>query len=88
DTLMQDESLRASLNQHMEKAAISVAPEFSAFLIRHISDTVKSWDAGDMSHQVELNIGKELQYIRISGTLVGATIGLILYLLSLLPLVM
>lgn len=41
-----------------------------------------------MSHQVELNIGKELQYIRISGTLVGATIGLILYLLSLLPLVL
>lgn len=88
DTLMQDESLRASLNQHMEEAASSVAPEFSAFLSRHISDTVKSWDAEEMSHQVELNIGKELQYIRISGTLVGATIGLILYLLSLLPLVL
>lgn len=85
ETLMQDEPLRNSLNQHMEEAASSVAPEFSAFLSRHISDTVKSWDAKDMSHQVELNIGKDLQRIRINGTLVGGVIGLILYLLSLVP---
>ncbi|MTD27818.1 DUF445 domain-containing protein [Erwinia sorbitola] len=85
ETLMQDEPLRNSLNQHMEEAASNVAPEFSAFLSRHISDTVKSWDAKDMSHQVELNIGKDLQRIRINGTLVGGVIGLILYLLSLLP---
>lgn len=85
ETLMQDEPLRNSLNQHMEEAASNVAPEFSAFLSRHISDTVKSWDAKDMSHQVELNIGKDLQRIRINGTLVGGVIGLILYLLSLVP---
>ncbi|MEI2604930.1 DUF445 family protein [Erwinia aphidicola] len=88
ETLMQDSALRSSLNQHMEDAASSVAPEFSAFLSRHISDTVKSWDAKDMSHQVELNIGSDLQRIRINGTLVGGVIGLILYLLSLLPLVL
>ena len=41
-----------------------------------------------MSHQVELNIGSDLQRIRINGTLVGGVIGLILYLLSLLPLVL
>lgn len=85
ETLKQDANLRASLNQHMEDAATSAAPAFSAFLSRHISDTVKSWDAGEMSHQVELNIGKDLQRIRINGTLVGGVIGLILYLLSLLP---
>lgn len=85
ETLLQDDALRSSLNQHMEEAASSVAPEFSAFLSRHISDTVKSWDARDMSHQVELNIGRDLQRIRINGTLVGGVIGLILYLLSLLP---
>lgn len=85
ETLMQDANLRASLNQHMEDAATSAAPEFSAFLSRHISDTVKSWDAKDMSHQVELNIGKDLQRIRINGTVVGGVIGLILWLLTLLP---
>ncbi|WP_407200215.1 DUF445 family protein [Enterobacter bugandensis] len=50
-----------------------------------ISDTVKSWDAKDMSRQIELNIGKDLQFIRVNGTLVGGTIGLILFLLSQVP---
>lgn len=85
ETLVNDSALRASLNQHMEQAASSVAPEFANFLTRHISDTVKGWDARDMSRQIELNIGKDLQFIRINGTLVGGTIGLILYLLSQLP---
>ncbi len=58
-----------------------MAPEFAAFLTRHISDTVKSWDARDMSRQIELNIGKDLQFIRINGTRWG-TIGLLLWLLS------
>lgn len=85
ETLIADDALRASLNGHLEQAAHRVAPEFSAFLTRHISDTVKSWDAQDMSRQIELNIGKDLQFIRVNGTLVGGCIGLILYLLSQLP---
>jgi len=85
ETLAADDALRSSMNQHLEDAARSVAPEFAAFLTRHISDTVKSWDARDMSHQIELNIGRDLQFIRINGTLVGGTIGLVLYLLSQLP---
>ena len=85
ETLLADEALRSSMNQHLEDAARSVAPEFAAFLTRHISDTVKSWDARDMSQQIELNIGRDLQFIRINGALVGGTIGLLLYLLSQLP---
>ncbi len=85
DTLSADASLQASLNEHLEQAAQRLAPDFAAFLTRHISDTVKSWDAREMSRQIELNIGKDLQFIRINGTLVGGTIGLILFLLSQLP---
>lgn len=85
NALAQDEKLRLSLNQQMESIAEKVAPEFAEFLTRHISDTVKGWDARDMSRQIELNIGKDLQFIRINGTLVGAFIGLVLYLLSQLP---
>ncbi|WP_117141380.1 DUF445 family protein, partial [Klebsiella pneumoniae] len=73
ETLLRDDALRESLNEHLEQAAHRVAPEFAAFLTRHISDTVKSWDARDMSRQIELNIGKDLQFIRINGTLVGGT---------------
>ncbi len=85
ETLTGDSALRASLNEHLEQAARKVAPEFAAFLTKHISDTVKSWDARDMSQQIELNIGKDLQFIRINGTLVGGSIGLVLYLLTQIP---
>jgi uncharacterized membrane-anchored protein YjiN (DUF445 family) len=77
--LAHDAALRQSLNDHLEEAARGMAPDFARFLTRHISDTVKNWDAREMSRQIELNIGKDLQYIRINGTLVGGFIGLLLY---------
>ena len=42
ETLLHDEALRESLNEHLEQAAHRVAPEFATFLTRHISDTVKA----------------------------------------------
>lgn len=81
-TLAEDASLRQSLNQHMEEAAKKMAPDFAQFLTAHIRDTVKGWDSKEMSHQIELNIGKDLQYIRINGTIVGGCIGCLLYLIS------
>ncbi|TCW85548.1 DUF445 domain-containing protein [Burkholderia sp. SRS-46] len=83
--LAQSPALRASLNEHVEKAVHEMAPDFADFLMRHIRDTVRNWDAREMSRQIELNIGKDLQYIRINGTLVGGLIGLGLYLVSLAP---
>jgi len=81
-TLSEDAGLRYSLNQHMEDAAKKMAPDFARFLTTHIKDTVKSWDSKEMSHQIELNIGKDLQYIRINGTIVGGCIGCLLYVIS------
>ena len=81
-TLAEDAHLRASLNAHLEAAARSAAPGFAEFLTRHISDTVRNWDSQEMSQQIELNIGKDLQFIRINGTIVGGLIGVVLYLVS------
>ncbi|MEW7848365.1 DUF445 family protein [Massilia aurea] len=83
--LGEDALLRQSLQENLEAAARGVAPEFAGYLTRHIADTVKQWDDREMSAQIELNIGKDLQYIRINGTIVGGMIGVILYLLSHLP---
>jgi uncharacterized membrane-anchored protein YjiN (DUF445 family) len=83
-----DEQLRASLNEHLEQASRAAAPELAGFLTRHIADTVKNWDSREMSEQIELNIGKDLQFIRINGTVVGGMIGVLLYLLSYLPLLL
>ncbi len=84
ETLIADDALRASLNGHLEQAAHRVAR------IRRLPDAPhqryrKGWDARDMSQQIELNIGKDLQFIRVNGTLVGGAIGLVLYLLSQIP---
>jgi uncharacterized membrane-anchored protein YjiN (DUF445 family) len=81
-TLAEDPDLRASLNENLELAARGAAPEVAGFLTSHIADTVKNWDSREMSAQIELNIGKDLQYIRINGTVVGGLIGVALYLLS------
>jgi len=78
----QDAELRNSLNQHIESFAATAAPQFADFLTSHISDTVRKWDVKDMSRQIELSIGPDLQYIRISGTVVGCCIGIFLFLVS------
>jgi uncharacterized membrane-anchored protein YjiN (DUF445 family) len=79
EELLGHPEMRKSLNEHLAGIAMTVTPAFSRFLTTHISDTVKSWDEKDMSRQIELNIGKDLQYIRVNGTLVGGLIGLLLY---------
>jgi len=84
-TLAEDPQLRQSLNENLERAPRAAAPKFAVFLPRHIADTVKNWDSAEMSEQIELNIGKDLQFIRINGTIVGGLIGVTLYLLSSLP---
>jgi len=81
-TLADDPAFRQSVNQHLEQAAKNMAPDFADFLTRHISDTVKNWNSQEMAQQIELNIGKDLQWIRINGTIVGGLIGLLLYLIS------
>ena len=80
--LAEDQELRTSINEHMQALASGAAPQFADFLTGHISDTVRKWDAQDMSRQIELSIGPDLQYIRISGTAVGCVIGILLFLVS------
>ena len=44
-----------------------------------IANSVKSWDKKEISNKLELEIGKDLQFIRINGTVVGGLVGLIIY---------
>lgn len=80
--LAHDVGLRDSMNARLERWAEALAPEVSAFIAKHIQDTVQRWDAKALSDLVEQHIGKDLQFIRINGTLVGALLGLLLFLLS------
>jgi uncharacterized membrane-anchored protein YjiN (DUF445 family) len=44
-----------------------------------ITDVVKGWDARELTEKIELEMGRDLQYIRINGTLVGGLVGLLLH---------
>ena len=81
-SLGQDAALRQALNTRLEGWVRGLAPEVSQFVAQHIQDTVQRWDGADMSALIELNIGKDLQYIRINGTVVGGLIGLVLFAVS------
>ena len=84
EQLTRDPQLRQALRVQLEQAAIRLAPDFAEFLTRHVRDTVRAWDGREMAEQIELNIGKDLQAIRVNGTIVGGVIGLALHLLTLL----
>ena len=51
------------------------APEITAI----ISDTVERWDAAEASDKIEVLVGKDLQFIRMNGTIVGSLAGLLIY---------
>ena len=44
-----------------------------------ITDTVEAWDAEETSRKIEIQVGRDLQFIRINGTVVGALAGLLIY---------
>ncbi len=79
ESLAGDAALRQSFNQRLERWVEGLAPDVSAFIAQHIEDTVRRWGVEDMTALIELNIGKDLQYIRINGTVVGGLIGLVLF---------
>lgn len=81
-SLAGDPALRESLNARLERWVQGLAPDVSQFISQHIEDTVQRWDAREMSDLIELQVGKDLQYIRINGTVVGGLIGLVLFGLS------
>ena len=81
-SLAQDAPLRQALNARLQDWVRGLAPDVSQFVAQHIQDTVQRWDAQELADLVELNIGKDLHYIRINGTLVGGLIGLVLFIVS------
>ncbi|HTJ95015.1 MAG TPA: DUF445 domain-containing protein [Pararobbsia sp.] len=81
-TLADDPALRASINTHMHEAMRGLAPELSQSIARHISNTVRQWDDRTLVRDVELSVGRDLQFIRVNGTIVGGAVGVLIHALS------
>jgi uncharacterized membrane-anchored protein YjiN (DUF445 family) len=79
--LASDADMRRRVNRTVEPMALEVIP-WRAGLGHFIIEVVRQWDAGSFTNRLELVVGRDLQYIRMTGTLVGGLIGCLLYLLS------
>jgi uncharacterized membrane-anchored protein YjiN (DUF445 family) len=82
ETLRTDEALLGKVNEWAEKAVLTAAEEYRHEVAHLISTTVAQWDPDETSRKIELQVGRDLQFIRINGTLVGGLVGLVLYSLS------
>jgi uncharacterized membrane-anchored protein YjiN (DUF445 family) len=77
--LVEDATLREKVDTWLEGAAAYVAHNYPDEITRLITDTVDRWDAKETSRKIELQVGRDLQFIRINGTVVGALAGLLIY---------
>lgn len=77
--LKEDAIMVDKINNFIKNDLLSVLLNNKKVIGDLISSTVKSWDGKEVSEKLELEIGKDLQYIRINGTLVGGFIGLVIY---------
>jgi uncharacterized membrane-anchored protein YjiN (DUF445 family) len=77
--LGRDPGLREAINQHILGGAEKLALRLRGGVTDYIAQTVKAWDERHLVEQLELSVGRDLQYIRFNGTLVGGLIGLMLH---------
>lgn len=76
--LTEDES-RAAFNARLTPLIIHLAERHGADVARLISETVASWDPATVVEKIEAGVGRDLQYIRLNGTLIGGLIGVALH---------
>lgn len=79
DGALEDEALLAKLDGWIVAAILRVVEQHRHEVGSLIANTVSSWDPEETSHRLELVVGRDLQFVRINGTLVGGLVGLVLY---------
>uniref|UniRef100_J1S3K9 DUF445 domain-containing protein n=2 Tax=Streptomyces auratus AGR0001 TaxID=1160718 RepID=J1S3K9_9ACTN len=80
--LAAEERLQGKVDGWLENAAVYVVTTYQSEITALITDTVAGWDAEHTSKKIEAHIGRDLQFIRINGTVVGALAGLTIYAVS------
>jgi uncharacterized membrane-anchored protein YjiN (DUF445 family) len=75
----EDESLHARLTAYAREAILDMVPALRHELGLLIADTVLRWDTATVTWKIELEVGRDLQFVRINGTLIGGLVGLVLH---------
>jgi uncharacterized membrane-anchored protein YjiN (DUF445 family) len=81
-TLEKDARIRAAINQFARRAIVGMAASYGGSIVKLVSETVRGWDAQTVTNRLEAAVGRDLQYIRINGTLVGGLVGLLLHVID------
>ena len=79
ESLRDDAELRDKVDGWIIRGAQHLVTQYGSEATTIITDTIERWDADEASRRIELHVGRDLQFIRINGTVVGALAGLVIY---------
>tara|TARA_R110000782_G_scaffold78293_3_gene155985 strand:- start:187405 stop:188673 length:1269 start_codon:yes stop_codon:yes gene_type:complete len=74
-----DPVLRAVINRFARRAVVGLTASYGDGIVKLVSETVRGWDTQTLTDRLEQTVGRDLQYIRINGTLVGGLVGLAIH---------
>ena len=80
--LKRDPRLQVQINRFARRAAVGVATRHGGQIVQLVSETVRRWDARTVTDRIESAVGRDLQFIRINGTLVGGLVGMTIHFLD------
>jgi uncharacterized membrane-anchored protein YjiN (DUF445 family) len=84
ERLLTDAAFRARLDGLAADAAVFVVERYGAELTTVITHTIERWDGKEAARRIELHVGRDLQFIRINGTIVGGLVGVLIHLATVL----
>jgi uncharacterized membrane-anchored protein YjiN (DUF445 family) len=79
DRLVSDQALQRRLDSYAEDGTAHLVTSYRDEVVTVISETVQRWDGEEASRRIELHVGRDLQFIRINGTVVGGLVGLVIH---------
>jgi uncharacterized membrane-anchored protein YjiN (DUF445 family) len=77
--LQHDARLQLLVNRFARRTLVGVATRYGGNIVRLVSETVRRWDARTVADRIEGAVGRDLQFIRINGTLVGGLVGVAIH---------
>lgn len=82
ESLATDGALQAAVNRWLQRQAVVFLVRRRIYIVALVRRVMLSWEAGTVAARIEAEVGRDLQFIRINGTLVGGLVGLALHALS------
>jgi uncharacterized membrane-anchored protein YjiN (DUF445 family) len=82
DRLAADAAMRERLDSWAADAAVFAVRRYGGELTAVITHTVERWDGKEAAQRIELHVGRDLQFIRINGTIVGGLVGVAIHAIS------